>query len=396
MRRLLILLGFIFICSTLNAQYQFDNVKFKTVYLEDLCQTLKANPGFLLLDVRSKGEFNDTSTSFNYNIGHLNNAININVSELPKRLHELASYKDKPVFVYCSHSQRSRRASALLADSGFEHVYNINGGLTNFRNNDFITVCEDVFVKSNLPFTYISPRQFASDKRNFYIVDLRSDSSYRSISSSQGSNVYGRLNGSTNIPFDQLSMQLTRIPKDRFVLLVDEAGNEGSKAAELLHNNGYKNVFVLFEGIDMYVNEVPTSERRNWTPSTRYLLINSYSLNDLVNSTNKPILLDIRPTDEYNNQSKTTWRNVGRLKNSINIPIDQFENNTQLQHIDKNSTVIIYSFSTDSNNYKAADYLISNGYKNVYVLMGGVFNTRWRAHNIKGKEYLNNLVENTP
>ena len=254
MRRLLFFLGFILTYSTIHAQYQFDNVKFKTVYLEDLCQTLKANPGFLLLDVRSKGEFNDTSTYYNYNIGHLNNAVNIDVGELRGRLNELTAYKNKPVFVYCSHSQRSRRASALLSDSGFAHVFNINGGLTNFRNNDFNKICEDVFVKSDLPFNYISPRQFASEKRNFYIVDLRDDSAYRSISSKSGSNVYGHLNGSINIPFDQLSMQLSKIPKDRPILLVDEAGSDGSKAAEMLHNNGYKNVYVLFEGIDMYVS----------------------------------------------------------------------------------------------------------------------------------------------
>ena len=394
MRRLLFFLGFILTYSTIHAQYQFDNVKFKTVYLEDLCQTLKANPGFLLLDVRSKGEFNDTSTYYNYNIGHLNNAVNIDVGELRGRLNELTAYKNKPVFVYCSHSQRSRRASALLSDSGFAHVFNINGGLTNFRNNDFNKICEDVFVKSDLPFNYISPRQFASEKRNFYIVDLRDDSAYRSISSKSGSNVYGHLNGSINIPFDQLSMQLSKIPKDRPILLVDEAGSDGSKAAEMLHNNGYKNVYVLFEGIDMYVSEVPPSERRNWTTSTRYSLINSYALNDLVIHNPKAVLLDIRPSDEYINQSKTTWRNVGRLKNSINFPIDQLENNGQLQHIDKDNPVIIYSFSSDPNNYKMADYLVSHGYKNVYVLMGGIFNTHWRAHNIKGKEYLNNLVQN--
>jgi Rhodanese-related sulfurtransferase len=396
MRRLLIPFGFILVCTALNAQYQFDNVKFKTVYLEDLCQALQANPGFLILDVRSNGEFNDTSSYYNYNIGHLNHAININISQLAGRLNELAAYKDKPIFVYCSHSQRSRRASALLADSGFTHVYNINGGLTNFRNNNFNKICEDVFVKSDLPFTYISPRQFISDKRNFYIIDLRPDSAYRSLSSNKGSNVYGRLNGSVNIPYNQLSNEFSKIPKDRPVLLVDEAGSEGSKAAEILNTNGYKNVFVLFEGIDMFVNEIPPSERKSWIPTTKYTLINSYTLNDLVNSATKPIMLDIRPTDEYNNQSKTTWRNVGRLKNSMNIPFDQLENNAQLQSIDKNSPVIIYSFSSDTNNYNAADYLVSNGYKNVYVLMGGIFNTRWRAHNIKGKEYLNNLVENIP
>src|SRR6185369_15557412 len=86
-------------------------------------------PGYLLLDVRSEGEYEDTSM-MGMNIGRFKDAKNINVRELGQHIGELAAYKDKPVFVYCSHSQRSRRASKMLADSGFTNVININGGMT--------------------------------------------------------------------------------------------------------------------------------------------------------------------------------------------------------------------------------------------------------------------------
>src|SRR5438045_6172843 len=129
----------IFILSLLtslamNAQFKADNVKYTTVFPEDLCKTLMASKGYLLLDVRSPGEYSDTSSSNSLNIGHLKNAMNINITLLPQRWKEISSYKDQPVFIYCSHSQRSRRASRLLADSGFTHIYNINGGLTDFYN----------------------------------------------------------------------------------------------------------------------------------------------------------------------------------------------------------------------------------------------------------------------
>src|SRR6476646_310699 len=124
---------FLLIAFTSNAQYKNDNKKYKTVFLEDLCKTLQDNDGYILLDVRSKGEFYDTSVATNLNIGHLKNATNIDIQELPKRLNELKKDKDKPIFVYCSHSQRSRRASNLLADSGFTKIYNINGGFTTFN-----------------------------------------------------------------------------------------------------------------------------------------------------------------------------------------------------------------------------------------------------------------------
>src|SRR4026208_541008 len=136
-RSILILL--VLTSVTMSAQFKADNVRYTTVFPEDLCRTLLASKGYLLLDVRSPGEYDDTSSSVSLNIGHLKNAVNINITQLPQRWKEISSYKDQPVFIYCSHSQRSRRASRLLTDSGFTHVFNINGGLTDFYNQGIQT-----------------------------------------------------------------------------------------------------------------------------------------------------------------------------------------------------------------------------------------------------------------
>ena len=107
---------------SLKAQYQNDNVLYKTVYPDELQKKLKANPGYVLLDVRSDGEYHDTSSTQLLNIGRLKNAKHININDLGARLDELQGFKNTPVFVYCSHSQRSRRASKMLADNGFTKV----------------------------------------------------------------------------------------------------------------------------------------------------------------------------------------------------------------------------------------------------------------------------------
>src|SRR5580765_4489730 len=132
--RKIIFIALLFITTMVNAQFKADNVKYTTVFPEDLCKILMSNPGYLLLDVRSQGEGDDTSSSLSLNIGRIKNAMHIDIRQLPQRWKELSDYKNKPLFIYCSHSQRSRRASRLLADSGFTRVYNINGGLTNFYN----------------------------------------------------------------------------------------------------------------------------------------------------------------------------------------------------------------------------------------------------------------------
>jgi rhodanese-related sulfurtransferase len=132
MKKICFLFCLILTAAGTSAQYKNDNVLFKTVYTQDICNELNSHPGHILVDVRSPGEYADTSWR-GLNYGRFKNAVNIEVNELGKRIAELSAYKDKPVFLYCSHSQRSRRASKMLADSGFKQVFNINGGMTALR-----------------------------------------------------------------------------------------------------------------------------------------------------------------------------------------------------------------------------------------------------------------------
>src|SRR5690349_3708845 len=110
----------LFFVALTTAFGQFKNDKlFRTVYPEDLCEELRKHPDALLLDVRSEGEFSDTSKWTGLNIGHLKGAKNINVRTIENRLSEIKEYKNLPIYIYCSHSQRSRVSSKLLIDSGF-------------------------------------------------------------------------------------------------------------------------------------------------------------------------------------------------------------------------------------------------------------------------------------
>ena len=189
-----------------HAQFKNDNVKYKTVFVEDLCESLKTNPDYILLDVRSKGEYSDTSSSNYLNIGHLKNAINIDIGELGNRLSEIRNATNKPVFIYCSHSQRSRRASTLLADSGFAKVYNINGGLTTFNLLKETGIpCADLFYETNNQYNFLPPADLITllkKEKNVFILDIRPDSIFREISRDELLNAYGKLNNAVNIPLD--------------------------------------------------------------------------------------------------------------------------------------------------------------------------------------------------
>ena len=74
----------------------------------------------LILDVRTPREFQQ---------GHIAGARLLPVQELQNRLGELEAHKSAEILIYCATGNRSTVASKILADQGFENIYNISGGV---------------------------------------------------------------------------------------------------------------------------------------------------------------------------------------------------------------------------------------------------------------------------
>lgn len=110
-----------------------STVNFKTVEPSAICNYIKEHPNAVLLDVRTKDEYEGKA---NPNFGTLKNAINIPVQELESKLATIADLKNKEVVVFCSHSRRSPRASYILTQNGFTNVTNMNGGMSAVTDKD--------------------------------------------------------------------------------------------------------------------------------------------------------------------------------------------------------------------------------------------------------------------
>lgn len=80
-------------------------------------EALLAQGSVRVLDVREDHEFRS---------GHLPNAIHVPVRKLPDRLAKLK--RDKPYAVICQSGNRSRSATNLLLDSGFQGTVSVRGG----------------------------------------------------------------------------------------------------------------------------------------------------------------------------------------------------------------------------------------------------------------------------
>lgn len=81
----------------------------------------------VILDVREDNEYRE---------GHIVNSIHIPVGYLRDRMKELDKYKDRPIIVGCRSGQRSSQACAILKKQGFDAVYNLNGGIMGWKNDN--------------------------------------------------------------------------------------------------------------------------------------------------------------------------------------------------------------------------------------------------------------------
>lgn len=109
-----------------------SGIWFKSIEPSEICAYIRKNPKVILLDVRTKAEFEGQVEP---ELGTLNHAINIPVQELESKISLLAAYKDREIIVYCSRSHRSPRASYILNQHGFEKVINLAGGMRMVQDN---------------------------------------------------------------------------------------------------------------------------------------------------------------------------------------------------------------------------------------------------------------------
>lgn len=76
----------------------------------------------VIVDVREESE---------YRRGHIPRAKHISLSQLVHRLRDVP--RDKTVVVVCRSGSRSTRAAELLVEAGYRNVYNMHGGMLQWK-----------------------------------------------------------------------------------------------------------------------------------------------------------------------------------------------------------------------------------------------------------------------
>jgi rhodanese-related sulfurtransferase len=415
-KRILLLVLWCICYLTANAQlgYRFDNVSYKAIYLKQACDLMAKNPNLVILDVRSPGEYADTSRFRTLNLGRITGAINIPIDSVKAHYDRVKNYKDKTVLVYCSHSNRSRTVSKLLADSGFKNVYNLNGGMTEFvRAPEAAFPCKSSLYTSTLPYHFVGPVDagVVLKDKNTVIIDLRTETEFASTDTGEYNNI-GRLRNAINIPLKTLKDKLAELEKykTRRLFLYDHDIYNSVTAAMMLTSAGFKNVDVLAEGLPTILTTLPSSSKLRKEiveDITAYKIIGVKESFDLIKTKPGLVIADLRPKEQFENkydgvQMKTMF-NIGHINNSTNFTPVALEE--YLKDKPKTTPVLIYgTFSpdmsgmkgipTDFNASSVCKELAGKGYSNVYLLYNGLFGMVASAANVEGaKDAANILVD---
>src|SRR6185436_6303842 len=121
----------------------------KEVSVQEVQDKLNPDNGFTLLDVREGDEWEQ---------GHLDQAIFLPRGFLEVKADKMLPDKRQPIVVYCAGGTRSAFAAKTLQDLGYNDVYSIRGGVTEWKNN-------------GLPF--VRPEKVGKDQMARYSRHLR-------------------------------------------------------------------------------------------------------------------------------------------------------------------------------------------------------------------------------
>jgi rhodanese-related sulfurtransferase len=87
-----------------------------------------------------QGVFLDLRDAPDFKQGHIVEAVHIPSTKLPARMAELEKYKDRPIVLVCKMGQQSGAAGKQLKAAGYQKVYKMTGGMTEWSNLQLPTV----------------------------------------------------------------------------------------------------------------------------------------------------------------------------------------------------------------------------------------------------------------
>lgn len=351
---------------------------------------------YLILDVRTKGEYHDSLTSGKHlNIGRIKGAINIPLQDLQRdsnALKTLDAHKDKNIYVICSHSYRSRTISNLLLRNGFTKITNVQGGMSEwYRDFDGLKPFAPVMLEKNIPYPNISPAElfekmkkkeeivfigFKNAPRGFfdtiitklynYFPDFKNTIYFRAVDSAAVLNKARELQGKTIVTFNTIGMG-------------------GGEMAAWLTQNHIPHVNYLvgnLAGFFEYMANYQDAEKKEkyFTVKSGIEFYSGLSLCRALEKNKAIRLVDLRHDTLFAKTTTGTKISYKKLKGAVNFPFYKTAEEFASQFPDKSKEYVLLG----QQNYvgiELANELVKKGYK-VGWLIGGNERWEWYTNNI--------------
>jgi rhodanese-related sulfurtransferase len=388
---------------TAKAQNNYNEVT-----LPELLKKLQQkDPKLVILDVRSPGEYFDTSSRFQQsNIGHIKGAINISIQDFrkdPATVHKLDAYREKDIYVICSHSYRSRVVSNILLDSGFRHVNNTRGGMTEFfRRFNEVAPYKNDFYETSVSYKNIAPAELLqqlSGKKNPLLISIGNTAKF----SWDSLNLvlyryYPSFKNEVNFNYaDSLTiLRLAEKEKDRQVVLFNNTNYGAAELAGWLTEKGIRNVAYLVGGADLFYeyladeNLISLADKFLAKHSSIRFMTPSLFCNQ-EHSSKDTRIIDLRPDTLFDKVTKGTKHNYKHLKDAVNFFAGKGREKFEQQFPDKRYQYILIS-GNGVDGLEFADSLAKDGYK-ISWMNGGLQEWEWYMNNVETFKCTGYLVD---
>ncbi len=388
------------ISEALQAQTNYNEIT-----LPELMKKKQGDHNIVIVDVRSRGEYYDTvSRGKQSNIGRIKGAINIPVQELqqnPDAVKQLEAYKDKDIYLICSHSYRSRSASRILLNNGFTHVNNVQGGMTEwYRRYDELAPYRDEFLEKGIIYNNISPGQLLDQLtagKKVLLIGLRNTPQFWFDSFNVKLYRYYPLFKNTSYFMYADSLKILEEAKkdnDRPVVLFNLVNNGAAELAEWLTRKGVPNASYLVGGPNLCYEYSSNKQNPKATEKLFALQSNVHFITPVIYckmSGDKNVqMVDLRHDTVFNKINSGVKHDFKHLKNAVNFfaakGLSQFEQ----EFADKKKEYVFISDNYDG--LQMADELTKNGYK-ISWMIGGIDRWEWYMNNVEDFTCNDMLVE---
>jgi rhodanese-related sulfurtransferase len=389
--------------SYLKAQTTDDlNFAYKEITLPNLMKKVQqGEKDMVILDVRTRGEYNDTASNRHLNLGHIKSAINIPLQDLqqkPEALKELEQYKDKEIYVICSHSYRSRTISKLLLQNNFTSIINVQGGMSEwFRNYDEMEPYAEYRAHS-ISYNNISPSQvFSKLKAKQPVRFIGFSNSPRFFFDSLVVEYFKHFPEFKDASFfkatdSSLVLESAKAAAGKTIVLFNTIGGGGGELADWLTKQGVPNVNYLVGNIAGFYEYLVNYQSQN--DVKKYLSASSdiRFFTPLSFCKSKPQnyqWVDLRHDTAFNKITNGTRLSYKTIKDAVNFPFYKTADDFARQFPDKGKNYLLIP-QQGYVGFELADELVKKGYK-IHWLMGGIERWEWYTNNIEGfacKEYL--------